>query len=126
MQEAQGFPQITEMAAGFGGGIGGEQDVCGAIAGGVIAVGYREGRRGGNQMEIAGAARPVVRDVYEGFRERFGAVDCRALTGYDFAIPGQYERAHADPERIERCRVFKEWVIRRLLETDGRAPDGGS
>ena len=120
LQEARGFPLITEAAAGFGGGIGGEQDVCGAISGAVIAIGYREGRRGGNQMEIARAARPFVRDVYEGFRERFGAVDCRALTGYDFSDPVQNEKAHADSERAAKCQYYKEWVIRRLLE--GSAP----
>ncbi len=115
MQEAQGYPYITELAAGFGGGIGGEQDVCGAITGGVIAIGYREGQRGGNQMEIARAARPAVRDVYEGFRERFGAVDCRSLIGYDYRDPVQFERAHVDPERMQKCRQYKEWVLRRLL-----------
>ena len=115
MQAAQGFPCITELAAGFGGGIGGEQDVCGAITGGVIAIGYREGRRGGNQMEIARAAKPGVRDVYEGFQAQFGAVDCRALIGYDYRDPAQFEQAHKDPRRAEQCRQYKEWVIRRLL-----------
>ena len=119
MQEAQGFPAITSIAAGFGGGIGGEQDVCGAVAGGVISIGYREGRSGGNQMEVARAARPFVRDLYEGFRERFGAVDCRTLSGYDYSDPVQNERAHSDPERAEKCREYKEWVIRRLL-ADGQ------
>jgi C_GCAxxG_C_C family probable redox protein len=115
MQEAQGFPYITEQAAGFGGGIGGEQDVCGAITGGVIAIGYREGQRGGNQIEIARAARPAVRDIYEGFQAKFGAVDCRALIGYDYRDPVQFEQAHKDPARAEKCRIYKEWVIRRLL-----------
>ncbi len=117
LQEAQGYPCITELAAGFGGGIGGEQDVCGAIAGGVIAIGYRAGQSGANQnqMAVARAARPVVRDLYEGFRERFGAVDCRSLVGYDYRDPAQYEQAHRDPERVEKCRQYKEWVLRRLL-----------
>jgi C_GCAxxG_C_C family probable redox protein len=115
MQEAQGFPCITELAAGFGGGIGGEQDVCGAVTGGVIAIGYKSGLSGGNQMEIARAARPAVRDLYEGFQARFGAVDCRALIGYDYRDPAQFEQAHKDPARAEKCRVYKEWVIRHLL-----------
>ena len=115
MQEAQGFPPITELAAGFGGGIGGEQDVCGAITGGVIAIGYRASQSGGNQMEISRAARPAVRDVYEGFREKFGAVDCLALIGYDYRDPAQAEAAHNDPARAEKCRMLKEWVLRRLL-----------
>jgi C_GCAxxG_C_C family probable redox protein len=115
MQEAEGFPEITQLAAGFGGGIGGEQDVCGAITGGVIAIGYRAGLSGNNQMEIAKAARPVVRDVYEGFRERFGAVDCLALIGYDYRDPAQHAAAQSDPTRTAKCRLFKEWVLRRLL-----------
>lgn len=115
MQEVEGFPYITETAAGFGGGFGGEQDVCGAISGAVIAIGYKLGRSGASHLEIAKAAKPLVRDVYEGFRERFGTVECKALIGYDYSIPGEYEKAHADPERIAKCREFKEWVIRRLM-----------
>jgi C_GCAxxG_C_C family probable redox protein len=115
MQEVEGFPCITEMAAGFGGGIGGEQDVCGAISGAVIAIGYKESRGGASQKEISKAAKPLVRDVYEGFQERFGTVDCRALVGYDFRVPGEYEKSQSDPERIAKCREYKEWVIRRLL-----------
>jgi C_GCAxxG_C_C family probable redox protein len=115
MQEAQGYPYITEMAAGFGGGIGGEQDVCGAVTGGVIAIGYKAGLSGGNQMEIARAARPAVRDLYEGFQARFGAVDCRGLIGYDYRDPVQFEQGHNDPLRAEKCRQYKEWVLRRLL-----------
>jgi C_GCAxxG_C_C family probable redox protein len=118
MQEAQGFPHITEVAAGFGGGIGSEQDVCGAISGGVIAAGYKEGQGRDNQQEIAKACRSAVRGVYEGFREQFGAVDCLTLIGYDYREPGQTEAAHDDPERIAKCNVFKEWVIRKLLAED--------
>jgi C_GCAxxG_C_C family probable redox protein len=115
MQEAQGYPCVTEMAAGFGGGIGGEQDVCGAITGAVIAIGYREGLAGGNQEEIAKRAKPAVRAVYEGFREKFGAVDCRTLIGYDTSIPAEQAKSHSDPARIEKCRGFKEWAIRKML-----------
>jgi C_GCAxxG_C_C family probable redox protein len=115
MQEARGYPEITSLAAGFGGGIGGEQDVCGAITGGVMAIGYRAGLSGGNQEEISKAAKPAVRDVYEGFREQFGAVDCLGLIGYDYRDPAQFAAAHSDPARAEKCRAYKEWVIRRLL-----------
>ncbi len=115
VQEAQGYPGITELGAGFGGGIGGEQDVCGAIAGAVVAIGYRAGLAGGSQEEIAKRAKPAVREVYEGFRERFGTVDCLALIGYDYRDPAQFERAHADPERAAKCREYKEWAIRRVL-----------
>jgi len=118
MQEAQGYPYITEVAAGFGGGIAGEQDVCGAITGAVMAIGYREGRKGGNLMEIAQAARPVVRELYEAFQERFGAVDCRTLTGYDYRDPEQEKKGHDDPERIRKCSEYKEWVLRHLLQAE--------
>jgi C_GCAxxG_C_C family probable redox protein len=118
MQEAQDFPCITQLAAGFGGGIGSEQDVCGAITGGVIAVGYKEGLGRDNQEEIAKACRASVRDIYEGFQDKFGAVDCLTLIGYDYREPGQQEAARTDPERIAKCNGFKEWAIRRLFERE--------
>jgi C_GCAxxG_C_C family probable redox protein len=115
VQEARGFPCITELAAGFGGGIGGEQDVCGAVTGGVIAIGYQQGQAGGNQEEIAKRAKPSVVALYRGFQEKFGAVDCRTLIGYDYRDPAQFEKGHADPERKAKCNAFKEHAVRALL-----------
>jgi C_GCAxxG_C_C family probable redox protein len=115
LQEAQGFPCITELASGFGGGIGREQDVCGAIAGGTIAIGYRAGQGKRDQKEIADAARPAARRMYEGFRARFGAVDCRELTGFDFNVPEGYQQFQASDKKNEVCHPCVEFVVRTIL-----------
>lgn len=118
VQEARGYPCITEMAAGFGGGIGRKQDICGAISGGVIAIGYKCSLGRNNQKDIAGAARPEVAALYDSFKAEFGTVDCSGLIEYDYSIPGEYEKAHEDPKRKEQCNRYKEYVIRWMLGRD--------
>ncbi len=115
LQEAQGFPSITELAAGFGGGIGREQDVCGAVAGGVVSISFRSAQGRTDQKEIADEARPVVRRMYEGFRARFGTVDCRQLTGYDFNEPEGYQKFQASDKKNEVCHPCVEYVVRAIL-----------
>lgn len=119
MQEAQGFPSITGLAAGFGGGIGREQDVCGTIGGGVIAIGYRASEGRSDQKEIADIARPITRKVYEGFLAKFGTVDCRKLTGYDFNEPDGYQKFQNSNVKNETCHRCVEYVVRTVLAQEG-------
>jgi C_GCAxxG_C_C family probable redox protein len=44
------------MASGFGGGMGGRQEVCGAVSGGVIAIGLKHGRGEGQDKQKADGA----------------------------------------------------------------------
>lgn len=73
----------TKTAGGFGGGIGGSKtDVCGALSGGILALGCLFGRTGADQ------SRDLVYDLTKEFRrrfsERFGSTNCHAiLQGFD-------------------------------------------
>ena len=85
--ESQVIPRI---ASGFGGGIGNTGAVCGAVVGGVMAIGLKMER--GDAMEdwfrVAAAAQE--------FRRRFEAemetINCRELTGADLSTPEGIER----------------------------------
>jgi C_GCAxxG_C_C family probable redox protein len=69
---------IPRVASGFGGGIGGShEDVCGALTGGVIAIGRLLGR-----METG----PLLKDTYrtasnfrKQFVEKFGSTNCQVI-----------------------------------------------
>jgi C_GCAxxG_C_C family probable redox protein len=119
LQEARGYPAIWELASGFGGGIGRKGDVCGAITGGVIAIGYEASQRHSDRREIAALARDPSCKLYEGFQEAFGSVDCRQITGCDLSTPEGYQEFRQGTTLQEKCRPCVEWVIHTLLTEEG-------
>ncbi len=72
------------LAAGLGGGIG-RQLTCGTVTGGVLAIGLAVARRERLGRDSAGVlwshTLPKVSELTRRFEERFGALDCRTLTG---------------------------------------------
>lgn len=71
-------PQVPMAATGFGGGIGRTHaDLCGALAGGVLAIGCLLGRtRPGDEWEDAAELTAKLR---EEFIARWGTTSCAAL-----------------------------------------------
>jgi len=70
-----------KLSSGFGGGLDRKQQVCGAVAGGIIALSLKYGRGendGPAQTEIAYGK---IRLLIERFQARQGSVICRELLG---------------------------------------------
>lgn len=53
----------------------------------------------GKEKGYAGARR-----IYEGFRERFGSVECRELTGVDFDDAASVEKYEAEDMHDQVCK----------------------
>ncbi len=71
-------PQIPMAATGFGGGIGRTHiDVCGALAGGVVAIGCLWGRA--KPGEDWGKAAEISAQLRDGFVTRWGTTSCASL-----------------------------------------------
>jgi C_GCAxxG_C_C family probable redox protein len=77
------YPGVTKAAAGFCGGIGrSHKETCGALTGGVIAIGQLYGRTApGGDIEDAAALSAEFR---QRFTDRFGSSTCEVLLqGFD-------------------------------------------
>jgi C_GCAxxG_C_C family probable redox protein len=84
--EDQELPDASKkMATPFGGGIGRSEDVCGALAGGVLGIGACIGRTSPTEdkMESYEAAGRLHRQ----FGETLGETSCKALNKGDFKSP---------------------------------------
>lgn len=72
----EGFP--VKAASGFCGGIGrSHEDICGALAGGVIAAGYLFGRM--EQRKDLSEACLVINEFRKSFLAEFGSTSCAAI-----------------------------------------------
>jgi C_GCAxxG_C_C family probable redox protein len=112
---------VPGIATAFGGGIGGTGSVCGALAGAVMAIGLRHGRR--NPTERDAKAYALTQELRRRFEAAMGRVDCRDLTGMDLSTREGVKRFYASDVPRTVCMpavgVAYQTVV-ELLQTDGR------
>ena len=99
--------------SGFGGGVGGTRDnVCGAITGGVAAIGLIHGRPNpleGNRLR----AYEVSREFVSRFRTAFGMTGCHELIG-DLTREATPE---AEEKRKARCFQYTLTAVKTAIDT---------
>lgn len=75
------------VACGFGAGLGRAQDVCGAVSGGVMALGMKYGRGEGDDKSRTEDTYRRTREFLAQFKRRHGSIICRDLIGCDLQSP---------------------------------------
>ncbi len=81
---------IPRIAFGFAGGIGNTGDVCGAVAGAVMAIGLKKERS--VNMDESLQSLEVVQEFRRRFEAEMGTINCRELTGADLSTPEGIEQ----------------------------------
>ncbi len=99
------FPsEVVALATGFGGGMGLTGNNCGALTGGIMAIGAAHGRRNPMEKELKERVaqlygNPGLYRFFNGFphqfKERFGSVNCREIN--------ENCTDWHDRERLKRC-----------------------
>jgi C_GCAxxG_C_C family probable redox protein len=77
----------------FGGGMGHAGQVCGAVSGGLMAIGLATGISA-NDRDLKYACYDMAKEFQSRFRELHGDITCPGLLGYDIG----------DPEELEQVR----------------------
>jgi C_GCAxxG_C_C family probable redox protein len=77
---------VTSSAAtAFGGGMGRMGYTCGALSGGLIVIGLAVGRTDAKDDERKQKAYSAARELFQRFKERWGALTCRELIQCDLS-----------------------------------------
>ncbi len=76
-----------KMAAGFGAGMGREQETCGAVTGAIMVLGLLKGETVNNNDELKSQAYGSVRELIRDFVAEFQTTRCRDLIGCDLSTP---------------------------------------
>lgn len=113
---------IPRIATGFGGGVGRNGDMCGAVSGGVMAIGLALGRDKAEHSKEACYA--AVDRFYADFVKEFGSSKCRELTGVDLKARVTSGTSH-DQMYLERCNLIVVWAARKANEiiSNSQIPD---
>lgn len=106
---------IPKIATAFGGGIGRCGSVCGALTGGVMAIGIKYGTNEPSPEKRL-EAYAKAQKLYSEFERMHGSVFCRELIGYNLSNASELEEARRTKVFEERCIRFIENAIKILLE----------
>ena len=95
---------IPKIATGFGAGVGGCGSICGAISGGVLALGLKFGRNEPKKQD-----RPsywFARELLGRFEKQFGHTACRELTNCDFSTETGLKKYAEEKLWDTKCRQY--------------------
>jgi C_GCAxxG_C_C family probable redox protein len=96
-----------KLSTGFGGGMARKQEVCGAVTGGILALGFRHGRGEGQDKALTEKTYSDVRELISLFEAEHGSCICRTLLqGCDLNTPeGQlaYKQNDLLNKTCKRC-----------------------
>jgi C_GCAxxG_C_C family probable redox protein len=106
---------IPKIATAFGGGIGRCGSVCGALTGGVMALGIKYGTNEPS-LEKRLKVYKLAQKFFKRFEKHHGSVLCRELIGYDLSVPEELEEARKARIFEEKCVNFVRKAVETLIE----------
>lgn len=107
------------------GGLGRTGKTCGALLGGIMALGLKYGRSDPEVgMEGLMKGHRAAYDLVKWFEQEFGSTDCRGLTGYDFTDDEVTQKFIDGPEFERVCVNVVAGTARRVAEMWDEEPKG--
>ena len=110
-------PLVPKVASAFGGGIGRRGSLCGALTGGVIAIGLRYGTNT-PRSKTREQAYSMALEFYERFEKECGSVLCRDLIGYDLTNPEDLKAARSADAFMQKCVHFIRKAVEALIDME--------
>jgi C_GCAxxG_C_C family probable redox protein len=110
------FGEIFHLAAGFGGGVGLQGHICGAVSGAVAALGVINGNKIGNTKEHKQTTYQASEKFMKLFTEKHGSIICDDLTGIEMADKSSHDKAMEDGIFEKVCPEYVKDAVRIVLE----------
>ena len=108
---------IPKVATAFGGGMGRCGSVCGALTGGLMAIGIKYGTNEPS-AEKRSRAYELAETFYRQFEKQNRSVMCRELIGLDLSDAKQRKTAQEEHVFEKKCTVFVESAVKILVTLD--------
>jgi C_GCAxxG_C_C family probable redox protein len=97
---------VLRMAAPFGGGLGRNGYVCGALTGAALIIGKKYGNVDATDARSKEKAYHVVSDLLDEFAKGQGSVMCRELTSTDMRNPEELKKAREAGIFSNQCPLY--------------------
>lgn len=106
---------IPKIATGFGGGIGRNGSVCGALTGAVMAISLKYGRNTPDETKNYEKCMDKVQQLLKSFEETFGSILCHKLTNCNLATAEGRQKFKEKQIREKKCARYVEKAMKTLL-----------
>ncbi|MHA2425660.1 MAG: C-GCAxxG-C-C family protein [Candidatus Thorarchaeota archaeon] len=110
------FDEIFNLASGFGGGVGLQGHICGAVSGAVAALGVINGKKFDDVKKHKEATYESVARFMQMFKEKNESIICDDLTGIVMADKAAHDRALKDGTFEKVCPGYVKDAVRIVLE----------
>lgn len=104
------------VAGGFGGGMGRQGLICGAVTGAMMVIGLKYGKISPEDNDARDRAYNAVLEFSKRFKELYGSLNCRDLLGYDIGTTEGREYIHANKLTETTCIP----IVRSAVELVGQ------
>ena len=109
--------RAQKLASGFGAGMGREQEICGAVTGGIMAIGLKHGQSHEGDKEAKERTYRLTRELMARFASEFGSCLCRELLpGCDLASEEGQKKYREENWAEKVCRPCVRGAVRILEE----------
>ena len=99
--------QSLKIASAFGGGVCRKGDTCGAISGGLMAIGLKHGMSENTDTFSKDKTYELSNIFIEEFKKIYGTIMCRELLGYDLS---KLEEVNAHKEKNSGTNLCPQYV----------------
>ena len=110
------FEEAKYLPAGFGGGMGTQGQVCGAITGGILAIGMLSKKDELTVKEHIQDSYKFTFQLIDRFSKEFGTTICDKLIDVKMSNPEDRKRAYEEGIFRNTCPTFVENVVDIILE----------
>ncbi len=97
-----------KIATGFGAGMGGLSETCGAITGAVMAISLKFGQTNSEDQKAKEITYYHVQECIDQFKQRNGSITCKELIGIDLTAPDGRRRFRDEKIKDKICPKFVE------------------
>ena len=100
------------ISAGFGGGMGKQQETCGAITGAIMVLGMMKGEQGNKNDELQTFTYDLVKELLDRFKVDHGTTRCMDLIGCDLNTPEGSAKFKDEQIKEKKCVNFIETSVK--------------
>lgn len=108
--------EVIKLASGLGGGIGRQGSICGAVTGGVMALGLKYGDNRSADEKGMRKVNYMARELYAFFKEEMGETTCYGLLKCDLFSPEGMKQFKQEKMREEKCSNYVRKTVRHILD----------
>lgn len=106
------------ISCGFGSGIAGMQEICGALSGSFMFIGLKYGNDTAENVDSKEKTYEIIRKFTESFKKEFGSIKCKEIIGCDLNTEEgmkYYEDNSLASEKCSKCVEAAARLVNKIL-----------